>query len=98
MARNEFDRDLAAVRKLRNQAATNGNVLSSGEMPVVGSSVTPLKQPISGSDAGPSSASDLPPGLTLNRVISDYLRAMGKFILDLIHRKFGSQLLMCSGV
>jgi hypothetical protein len=94
MARNEFDRDLAAVRKLRKQAATNGNVLSSSEMPVVGSYVTPLRQHVSGSDAGPSSASDLPPGLTLNRVISDYLRAMGNFILDLIHRNFGSQLSM----
>ncbi|CAM6069667.1 unnamed protein product [Sphagnum tenellum] len=50
-------------------------------MPVVGSYVTPLRQHVSGSDAGPPSASNLPPGLTLNRVISDYLRAMGKFIL-----------------
>ncbi|CAM6035718.1 unnamed protein product, partial [Sphagnum compactum] len=63
-------------------------------MPVVGSYVTPLRQHVSGSDAGPSSASDLPPGLTLNRFISDYLRAMGKLILHHIHRKFGSQLLM----
>ncbi|KAH8948066.1 hypothetical protein BDL97_11G076700 [Sphagnum fallax] len=50
-------------------------------MPVVGSYVTPLRQHVSGSDAGPPSASNLPPGLTLNRVISDYLRAMGNFIL-----------------
>ncbi len=94
MALNEFNRDLAEVRRLRKQVITNGNALSSVEMPVVGSYVTPLRQHFSGTHAGPSSASDLPPGLTLNRVISDYLHAMGKFILDLIHRKFGSQLLM----
>ncbi len=47
----------------------------------MGSYVTPLRQHVSGSDAGPPSASNLPSGLTLNRVISDYLRAMGKFIL-----------------
>jgi hypothetical protein len=81
MAWKEYHKDLAAVQELQKQAAANGNVLSSGEMPVVGSYVTPLKQRLSGSDAGPSSASDLPPGLTLNHVISDYLRAMGNFIL-----------------
>ncbi len=81
MARKEFEEHLAAVRELQQQAAPNGNVLSSSEMPVVGSYVTPLRQHVSGSDAGPSSASNLPPGLTLNRVISDYLRAMGNFIL-----------------
>jgi hypothetical protein len=81
MAQSDFEEDLASVRELQQQAATNGNVLSSGEMPVVGSYVTPLRQHLSGSDAGPSSASNLPPGLTLNRVISDYFRAMGNFIL-----------------
>ncbi len=80
-ARKEFTKDLAAVRKLRQQAATSVNVQSSGEIPVLGFYITPLKQHVSSSDAGPSSASKLPPGLTLNRVISDYLRAMGKFIL-----------------
>jgi hypothetical protein len=79
-ARNEFDRDLAAVSELEQEAATNGNVLSSGKMPVVGSYVTPLRQHVSGSDAGPSSASNLPPGLTLNRVISDYLRGIGRSV------------------
>jgi hypothetical protein len=94
MAHYEFERDLAAVRNLRLQTRTNLNVLSSGEMPVVGSYVMPLRHHLSGSDAGPSSASDLPPGLTLNRVISDYLRAVGKFILRCIQTKFGRQLLM----
>jgi len=81
MASTEFEKDLEAMRNLREQAATDVNVLSSRDMPVVGSYVTPLRYPLSGSNAGPSSASDLPPGLTLNRVISDYLRAMGNFIL-----------------
>jgi hypothetical protein len=81
MASTEFEKDLEAMRNLREQAATDVNVLSSRDMPVVGFYVTPLRHHLSGSNAGPSSASDLPPGLTLNRVISDYLRAMGNFIL-----------------
>jgi hypothetical protein len=81
MAWTEFQKDLAAMRNLREQAATHANVLSSRDMPVVGFYVTPLRHHLSTSDEGPSSASDLPPGLTLNRVISDYLRAMGNFIL-----------------
>ncbi len=94
-ARKEFTKDLAAVRKLRQQAATSVNVQSSGEMPVLGFYITPLKQHVSSSDAGPSSASKLPPGLTLNRVISDYLRAMGKFILlQLQHYCFSYSLSM----
>ncbi|CAK9860837.1 unnamed protein product [Sphagnum jensenii] len=94
-ARKEFTKDLAAVRKLRQQAATSVNVQSSGEMPVLGFYITPLKQHVSSSDAGPSSPSKLPPGLTLNRVISDYLRAMGKFILlQLQHYCFSYSLSM----
>jgi hypothetical protein len=81
MASTEFEKDLAAMRNLREQAATDVNVLSSRDMLVVGSYVTLLRHHLSGKDAGPSSASDLPPGLTLNRVISDYLRVMGNFIL-----------------
>jgi hypothetical protein len=94
MAHYEFHRDLAAVGKVREQTRANVNVLCSGEMPVVGFYVTPLKHHLSSSDAGPSSASDLPPGLTLSRVISDYLRAMGNFILRRIQSKFGRKLLM----
>jgi len=86
MAWTEFEKDLPAMRNLREQAATNANVLSSRDMPVVGFYVTPLRHHLSSSDAGPSSASDLPPGLTLNHVISDYLRAMGKFILGHIQK------------
>jgi hypothetical protein len=82
MAWTEFEKDLAEMRNLREEAATNMNVLSSCDMPVVGFYVTPLRHHLSTSDAGSSSASDLPPGLTLNRVISDYLRAMGNFILQ----------------
>ncbi|CAM6014030.1 unnamed protein product [Sphagnum balticum] len=95
MAWTEFQDDLAAMRNLPEQAATNANVLSSRDMPVVGFYVTPLRHQLSSSDAGPSSASDLPPGLTLNRVISDYLRAMGNFILRHIQEvHFGSDLSM----
>ncbi|CAK9860836.1 unnamed protein product [Sphagnum jensenii] len=81
MVWTEFQKDLAAMRNLREQAATDVNVLSSRDMPVVGFYVTPLRHHLSSSAARPSSASNLPPGLTLNRVISDYLRAMGNFIL-----------------
>ncbi|KAH9548261.1 hypothetical protein CY35_11G078900 [Sphagnum magellanicum] len=95
MAWAEFQKDLEAMRNLREQAATNGNVLSSRDMPVVGFYVTPLRHQLSSSDAGPSSASELPPGLTLNRVISDYLRAMGNFILRHLQKvHFGSDLSM----
>jgi hypothetical protein len=94
MAWTEFQQDLAAIRNLREQAATNGNVLSSRDMPVVGFYVTPLRHRLSTSDAAPSSASDLPPGLTLNRVISDYLRAMGNFILLHLQGHFRSDLSM----
>jgi hypothetical protein len=95
MAWAEFEQDLAEMRNLQGQAATNSNVLSSRDMPVVGFYVTPLRHQLSSSDAGPSSASDLPPGLTLNRVISDYLRAMGNFILRHLQKvHFGSDLSM----
>ncbi|KAH8948049.1 hypothetical protein BDL97_11G076000 [Sphagnum fallax] len=95
MAWTEFENDLEAMRKLREQAATNANVLSSRDMPVAGYYVTPLRHQLWSSDAGPSSASDLPAGLTLNRVISDYLRAMGKFILRHLQEVgFGSDLSM----
>ncbi len=95
MAWTEFQKDLAAMRNLREQAATNANVLSSRDMPVVGFYVTPLRHQLSSSDAGPSSASELPPALTLNRVISDYLRAMGNFILRHLQKvHFGSDLSM----
>jgi hypothetical protein len=95
MASTEFEKDLEAMRNLREQAATDVNVLSSRDMPVVGSYVTPLRHHLSRSNAGPSSASDLPPGLTLNRVISDYLRAMGNFILRHLQKvHFGSDLSM----
>ncbi|CAK9860842.1 unnamed protein product [Sphagnum jensenii] len=94
MAWTEFQKDLGTLRNLREQAATNGNVLSSRDMPVVGFYVTPLRHHLSTSDARPSSASDLPPGLTLNRVISDYLRAMGNFILLHLQVHFRSDLSM----
>ncbi|CAK9197145.1 unnamed protein product [Sphagnum troendelagicum] len=102
MAWTEFEKDLPAMLNLReqaatneNEAATNGNVLSSGKIPVVGSYVTPLRQHVSGSDAGPSSASNRPPGLTLNRVISDYLRGIGRSVWHhLQHVHFRSDLSM----
>ncbi len=95
MAWTEFQKDLATMRKLREKAATNANVLSSRDMPVVGFYVTPFRHHLSTSDVGPSSASDLPAGLTLKRVISDYLRAMGKFILRHLQEvDFGSDLSM----
>jgi hypothetical protein len=53
MAWKEFQNDLAAMRNLREQAATNANVLSSRDMPVVGFYVTPLRHHRSTSDAGP---------------------------------------------
>ncbi|CAK9197202.1 unnamed protein product [Sphagnum jensenii] len=94
MAGTEFEKDLAEMRILQEQAPTSVN-LSSRDMPVVGFYVTPLRHHLSRSDAGPSSASDLPPGLTLNRVISDYLRAMGNFILRHLQEvHFGSDFSM----
>jgi hypothetical protein len=95
MAWTELQKDVAATRNPQAQAAINANVLSSRDMPVVGFYVTPLRHHLSTSDAGTSSASDLPPGLTLNRVISDYLRAMGNFILRRLQEvHFGSDLSM----
>ncbi|KAH9548265.1 hypothetical protein CY35_11G079000 [Sphagnum magellanicum] len=94
MAWAEFKKDLAEMRNLQGQAATNSNVLSSRHIPVVGFYVTPLRHHLWTSKAGPSSASDLPPGLTLNRVISDYLRAMGNFILRQLQLHVKSDLSM----
>jgi len=94
MAWTEFEEDFRAMRILQEQAATNVN-MPSRHMPVVGFLVTLQGYDPSSSDAGPSSASDLPPGLTLNRVISDYLRAMGNFILRHLQEvDFGSDLSM----
>ncbi|KAH8948065.1 hypothetical protein BDL97_11G076600 [Sphagnum fallax] len=94
MAGTEFQKEFAEMRILREQAATNVH-LSSLHMPVGGFYATPSRYHLSSSDAGPSSASDLPPGLTLNRVISDYLRAMGNFILRHLQEvHFGSDLSM----
>jgi molecular chaperone DnaK (HSP70) len=76
-------------------------VLSPIDMPVVGSYLTRFKLHLadhnSDDTAGGkalSSACDLPSGLSLNRVISDYLRELGRLIIQQLQASYGKQLTM----
>lgn len=72
-ARTECGKDVQAYRK----AQLKGGSLQ----PFEGSYITRFKLHLATPDMGSSSAKELPPGLTVNVLITDYLREMGAFIL-----------------
>ena len=87
-ARSEYEKDLVALRKQRATAGASNDPLQ----PSLGKFLTKFKLHLAGRDMGPSSAMSLPPGLTLNEVITDYLRHMGDLILSHLQEKYGPQI------
>lgn len=81
-ARAEYERDITAF--LRDGPARAS----------VGAFVTKFKLHLAGREMGPSIAQPLPPGLTVNTLVTDYLRAMGDLILGFLDRTYRSQLSM----
>ncbi|CAK9194880.1 unnamed protein product [Sphagnum jensenii] len=81
----EFQRDSVV-------AARTGRAHSSA---VVGTYLTRFKLHLADMNAGPPlSASVLPEGVTVNRVISDYLRHIGAHVLKRLQETFGSKISM----
>ncbi|KAG0602466.1 hypothetical protein M758_10G016400 [Ceratodon purpureus] len=58
----------------------------------VGKYVTRFKLHLASKDMGVSSAQELPPGLTVSVLITDYLRAMGDLVLKTLQGHYGAQL------
>lgn len=82
LARAEYERDVSALKKKHAPPF----------QPSVGSYFTRFKLHLAGSHMGPSSAQPLPPGLTVNVLITDYLRAMGELILRTLRTSYGPRL------
>lgn len=86
-ARAEYERDVSALRKQRAAGPSTDPF-----QPTVGTFFTKFKLHLAGSEMGPSSAQQLPPGLTVNVLITDYLRAMGALILRTVRNSYGPQM------
>ncbi|KAG0618894.1 hypothetical protein M758_4G099400 [Ceratodon purpureus] len=86
-ARGEYERDFMALRKLRAKGPSNDPF-----KPTVGTCFTKFKLHLAGRDMGPSSASALPEGITVNVLITDYLREMGALIVHTLQKNYGPQL------
>jgi hypothetical protein len=83
-ARAECARDFQAVRKQRG----SGDPLQ----PSLGNLLVRFKLHLASKDLGASTAKDLPPGLTVATLITDYLRAMGALVLTTLQDHYGAQL------
>ncbi|KAH9538504.1 hypothetical protein CY35_15G009300 [Sphagnum magellanicum] len=90
-ARTEYEKDSAAARRLLRRSVSDSDDM---QQPVLGTYLTRFKLHLAGNDAGYSSAPDLPPGFTVNDVISDYLRQIGRHILNRLQDSYGSQMSM----
>lgn len=86
-ARVEYERDIQAVRKQRDTKPSDD---SSSPPATVGKYLSRFKLHLASKDMRVSSASPLPPGLTVEQVITDYLREMGVFILKHMKDKYGA--------
>ena len=86
-ARAECARDIQALRKQRARGSSSNAIQST-----VGTYDTRFKLHLAGRDLGGSTAQPLPPGLTVNVVITDYLREMGALVLKTLQEHYGAQL------
>jgi len=94
-ARLELEKDCASLRKIRDHRQQQAAAV---DVPVLGTYLTRFKLDLLqvGGDDGTASPSGTiyPPGLTVNRVISDYLREIGRFIMEHLQTHYGEQLSM----
>ena len=86
-ARAEYARDIQALRKQRLSRPSTDPL-----QPTVGAYVTRFKLHLASKDMGASSAHGLPPGLTVQGLITDYLREMGNLIVKTLQDHYGPQL------
>ncbi|KAG0566540.1 hypothetical protein KC19_7G071100 [Ceratodon purpureus] len=86
-ARAEYARDIQAMRKQRLSGPSNDPL-----QPSVGAYVTRFKLHLASKDMGASSAQGLPQGLTVEMLITDYVREMGTLILKTLQDHYGAQL------
>ena len=86
-ARAEYGHDLLAKRKHRMSGPSNDPL-----QPSVGSYFVKFKLHLANKDLGASIAQEFPPGLTVNILITDYLREMGALILKTLQDHYGGQL------
>lgn len=86
-ARAELARDVQALHKFRATGPSNDPF-----QPTVGTYLTRFKLHLAPADMGASSAKPVPPGLTVNLLITDYLREMGALILRTLQAHYGPQL------
>ena len=84
-ARVEYERDIQALRKQRDTKSGD----DSSSPATVGKYLSRFKLHLASKEMGVSSASPLPPGLTVEQVITDYLREMGALILKHMRDKYG---------
>lgn len=82
-ARGEYERDMMAARRRANGPS------ASSLLPNVGIYITKLKLHLASSNAG-----KLPPWLTVEALITDYLREMGALILKTLRDHYGASLTM----
>ena len=85
-ARAEYAHDLQAMRKHRMSGPSNDLL-----QPSVGSYFVKFKLHLASKDLGASTAL-LPPGLTVNILITDYLREMGALVLKTLQDHYGGHL------
>lgn len=86
-ARAEWVKDVQALRKVRASGPSDDPF-----QPTVGTYLTRFKLHLANADMGASSAKPLPEGLTVNVVITDYLREMGMLIMRTLEAHYGRQL------
>ncbi|KAG0557508.1 hypothetical protein M758_11G132600 [Ceratodon purpureus] len=92
-ARAEYSQDLQAARHLkRPKVPSPPSDDVTPEQPSVGTYLTRFKLHLACKDMGASSAHALPKGLTVERLITDYLREMGNLIMRTLQSNYGAQL------
>ncbi|CAK9224696.1 unnamed protein product [Sphagnum troendelagicum] len=94
-ARLELEKDCGLLRGIRDHRQQQAAAV---DVPVLGTYLTRFKLDLLevGGDDGAASASGTiyPRGLTVSRVISDYLREIGGFIMEQMQTHYGEQLSM----
>lgn len=86
-ARSESEKDFREALK-QQQAGPSDDPFQ----PVLGKYLCRFKLHLSKRMTEPSSATTFPGGLTVGRVITDYLREIGGFVLTVLQRHYGSTL------
>lgn len=83
-ARINFDQDYKAL--LRWESLNNGGAVVNSPKPVVGSFLTRFKLILAMKQDAPPIVKPLPSGLTVDRVITDYLREIGGLVLATLRK------------